>query len=492
MRNNILKYAIAVIAMIIMSVCSVSQVLAATNYDYQSVEPRHVYIQPGVRDKDNDHKFTVLSNTVEIEISRARHADKVSIGNIEAYAHGSYWIFEHYPLQPGENTITIKLQKAGSPSKDVTIIVNYVDVSAPSARHRVADITKEEKITAFDGDVVLNLGSKNAVMSRHRGELAKEQSVEINIYAENFRYRPNFIPASKLYEIKAEKDNYTLLKNGKLTLKYNTESFGHGLETLTVLWFDNYSGRPNHSVFVNLGGQVDAANKTITVPFKENGFGYYGVFNVTGAFNDFNLNNGKISWASTYVMPLYAKGIMNPTQLSSNSFGLLTWDGREQVITQGELATMLAKALGLPVQRIQSFNQDSDYGYQQRYVSVISDPHSEAAARHGLLNGIPIGDTNLVSREQAAVMIARAANLSIYDNPDLISRITGRTFIDGHDIGHWQQPYVYAAYRSKLINVVSVPNQRSTFRFNPKEPLTRVQAAEMVYKLMKHRENATN
>ncbi|WP_031516581.1 S-layer homology domain-containing protein [Desulfofalx alkaliphila] len=453
-----------------------------------------VRVSPG--EELEDDKYTVLSNTVEIRVRGSTGTEKVTIGNVEAEPKGRYWYFEDYPLSRGENKLTITVEEieiengqevTKTYTQDLTIY--YRDVAAPESRYRVADITEVNTIEAFGGEVVLRLGDHNAVMNSGRNRLADDQSIDITVYSEGARYRPNFIPASRLFEIRADSDKYSLLNEGQITLKYNTESFGAGLETLTVLWFQDYSGDPNRSVFENLGGVVDPENKTITVPLRKNGFGYYGVFNVSNAFNDFYMYQGKVSWSSTYVMPLYAKGIMNPLNPQTGSFGLLTWDGREQPTTQGEFATMLAKALQLPVDRIEPYNYDYDYNhYHYRYLTAISDPHVEAAARHGLLNGIPIGANNFISREQAAVMITRAANLKVYDDPNLISRINERIFTDAKLMSHWKQPYIYAAYRANLMPVTADKNQRNRFKFEPQQPLTRVQAAEMVYKLMKNRE----
>lgn len=455
-------------------------------------------------DDDYIPEYITQTNIVDIEL-RSTGLDRSYLNDTKVYINGKkakpvgrHWELNNFQLQPGKNEITVTLEKDTPPSgsKTFTVIINYLDVDAPNSVYRVVDIFEHFTgddglvISAFNDAVRLDLGTGNAIMNRTRSEVAEEQNIEIGVYNNEYlNLRGNYLPVSRLYKIAADDEDYTLLNSGRLTLKYDTDSFGHGLDTLTVLYFKEYGKGPNRSVFENLGGVVDAENKAITVPFRQDGFGYYGVYAVSGSFSDFYYGNQTVNWANTYVMSLYAKNIMNPLNPYTGSFGLVTWDGREQPITQGEFATMLAKALNLPVRESAVYNHDYLYGYNNNLVHVIQRPYVEAALSHGLFNGISYSDTAYLTREQAAVVLARAANLKIYDDLDVISRITGRTFTDGAKITPWQRPYVYAAYRTKLINVY---RDGSRYKFLPGEPYTRVQAAESVYKLMQYNRQAEN
>lgn len=481
---------------------------------YEKIDADDVRLSDGfqVEDDDDDDdeastEFITQTNVIDIKL-RSTGLDssyiddtEVHIGDVKASPVGRHWEVTDYQLQPGKNVITIKLEKTTEPREQKTfdIIVKYLDVDAPNSTYHVTDIFDNDGgddaliITAFNGAVVLDLGKNNAIMEDSRDEVAEEQDLEISIYDNEYLNvrNYNYLPVSRLYKITAADEDYTLLNTGELTLKYNTDSTGHGLETLTVLYFKDYDDSPNHSVFENLGGVVDAENKTITVPLREDGFGYYGVYAVSGSFSDFYYGNPTVNWANTYVMSLYSKNIMNPLNPHSGSFGLIGPDGREQPITQGEFATMLAKALNLPVRTTYTYNQDYLYGYNNNYVGNIQTPYVEAALSHGLFNGISYNDTNYLTREQAAVVIARAANLKIYDDLDIISRITAKVFTDGTQITPWQRPYVYAAYRTKLINVYLDTSARARYKFLPGDLFTRPQAAESVYKLIKYLEEQT-
>ncbi|MCD5406933.1 MAG: hypothetical protein LRZ99_04510 [Desulfotomaculum sp.] len=449
--------------------------------DYDEVEYRDIRVEPGERDEDQDNYFTVQSNRVEIKVRNVPDAEKVFIGDLEATASGRHWIVEDFLLNTGENEILITLEGPEGITPELTIYIRFINIAAEDSSYIIADVSAEEQVIAFSGAIELYLGEENAVLDRGRNRLAEEQRVEINVYGQHFQPLLNHRPVSTLFEIRADDQDYTLFKNGQLTLRYNIDNLAAGLETLAVVWFEDYDGRPNNSVFVNLGGHIDPENNTITVPFIKSGFGFYGVYSVTGAFRDFHMHNEKLNWTSTYVKPLYAQGIMEPLFPHAGVFGLLTWDGREQPITQGEFATMLAKALALPVDELHA-----GYRHHNLHLTGASDPHIEAALNHGLLSGIPVGVGNVLTREQAAVMIARATELKIHNRPDIISRIVGRVFTDGTSISAWMQPHVFAVYRAEYISVEMDVEQRGRFIFAPKDLFTRPQAAETIHRILQN------
>ncbi|MBM7854037.1 hypothetical protein JOC37_000409 [Desulfohalotomaculum tongense] len=441
-----------------------------------------VYVQGDRIDaiNDEDDEYRVQSNLVDIEVDNFPRADTVTIGGKEAEPDGHDWVVEDFELSPGENKITVQVD-----NESVDITIHYVDAAAPDSLYRVADISDQSEIEVFDGELKLELG-KNVILDKGRDEIADEQYLDISIYDHEYiRSRFNYVPASKLYRISAADEDYTLLNDGRLTLKHNVKNIGRGLDTLTVLWFKDYDGKPNWSVYENLGGTVNRDDNTITVTLPKNGFGFYGVFNVVGNFNDFYMGNENVRWSYTYVMPLYAKGIMEPLNPGSGSFGLVTWDGREQPITQGEFATMLSKAMELPYRKITGYNRDYYHSYNHSsYITSGRDPYVEASASHGLLNGLHFSPNNILSREQAAVMVVRAANLKIYDDLDIINRITKKIYTDADSISPWAKPYVYACYRTKFMRGAWDPNHKYRYRFNPHQPLTRAQAAKIVYELI--------
>lgn len=465
---------------IILLMAFTAHALAAGQLDADDIE---VYIgNDEIEAADDDEsKYKVQSNVVDIVVDNFPSANNVTINGIEAEPDGRDWVLEDVELSPGENTITVSVD-----GSSVDIVIDYVDVAAPNSCYRINDITKEMGedvvIEAFQGSLKLDLG-KNVLLDDGRDEIADEQSIEVGIYEDEYiKSRFNFVPASKLYKISAADEDYTLLHDGRLTITYDVKDVGSSLDTLTVLWFKEYDDDPNWSVFENLGGKVDRENNSITVTFPKNGFGYYGVFNVAGNFSDFYVGKDNVRWAQTYVLPLYAKGIMQPLDPHSGYFGLVTWDGQEKLITQGEFATMLAKALQLPYREIKEVNHD--YSFGSNYYTTSRDPYVEASASHGFLRGIPFSPNSFLTREQAAVMIAQAADLRLYNDLDLISRIVSRIYTDSECISPWARPHVYAVYRTDLMIGMKDPKYRNRYKFAPQSPLTRAQAAKIVYKLM--------
>jgi hypothetical protein len=130
-------------------------------------------------------------------------------------------------------------------------------------------------------------------------------------------------------------------------------------------------------------------------------------------------------------------------------------------------------------------------------------PWIETAARNGLVNGFPPGGPDerpkfrakeTLTREQAAAILARAAGLTLSDDPNAVDQALSRAFTDAADIPPWARPYVLAAYRAKYIEGVPVttPEGKTVYRFYPVDPegnpiynLTRAQAAKLVYFLAK-------
>ncbi|MTI80557.1 MAG: hypothetical protein FH758_06665 [Firmicutes bacterium] len=455
-------------------------------FDAEDIE---VYVDGDEIDaiNDDEDKYIVQSNYVDIEIENEdpNTYTTATVNGEEAEVSGRDWEYEDLKLEPGDNTITVDAN-----GTTVEIIIDYVDAAAPKSYYRVPDITDETSIEVFDGDVVLDIG-RNVILEDGRDEIARNQNIDFSIYDREYIRGSggfNYTPSSRLYRITGgdvdedddDIDEYSLLDSGTLTLKYDAKNIGKGLDTLTVLWFKDYDGSPNKSAVENLGGRVNTEENTITVTFPKNGFGYYGVFNFAGNFIDFSWGDENTQWAKTYVMPLYAKGIMQPLNQSSNNFGLKSFNGIQQYITQGEYASMIVKALDLPHGEISGIG---DYGYP----ITTKDPYLQAAASHGLLNGINFSPTSIVTREQGAVMVARAANLRLYDDLDLISRIIGRIYTDTETMSPWAKPYIYAAYKSKYLVGMKDPNYKYRYKFAAQQPLTRVQAAKVVYKLMENK-----
>ncbi|MED4911347.1 Ig-like domain-containing protein [Brevibacillus centrosporus] len=270
-------------------------------------------------------------------------------------------------------------------------------------------------------------------------------------------------------------DNLVPSKVGTLTIKYDSSIVNAANNILTIFY-------NNGDEWVNLGGVVNTSKKTVTVPFK--GFGYYMVMKTRETFSDV-INH---SFARDAIETLYAKGIMNDAPGSGF--------GTELKITRGEFATMIVKALGLPINAgpYEDNNEnnpaeptftdvrprDDDWNYEYKYI--------ETAARAGIVRG---KDTRSffpddpLTREEAAIIMARALNLKL-GTPEAAALSLGKLFTDGQQTGYYAAPSVLAIAKAKIMtgSVNDATAKKPTYRFNPKGDLTRAEMAVITIRVM--------
>ena len=126
---------------------------------------------------------------------------------------------------------------------------------------------------------------------------------------------------------------------------------------------------------------------------------------------------------------------------------------------------MLVKALQLEVKAGKSFTDTTSHW--------AKDSLSTAAA-HRIISGYDentFGPDNLITREQAAVIIARAAQLA---------EVTGwLDFTDSQAISAWAKPRVAAAVKAGFIS--GYPDGS----FKPQGDTTRAEAAVIISKLLR-------
>ncbi|WP_162490037.1 S-layer homology domain-containing protein [Neomoorella thermoacetica] len=239
----------------------------------------------------------------------------------------------------------------------------------------------------------------------------------------------------------------------------------------------------------------------MTAPFQFNGKteGYYAVFLADRVFKDFT-SQSEAAWAYSSVMPMWAKGLVEPLPIdrTDNNFGA----GNN--INRLEFTTILIKGLGLliiektssvfsDVYATPEGNNGSYFGsnyssangfkiYDQSHTPV---QYAETAARYGIIAGYPDGTfkpANSLTRQEAAVILARAANLKLLSDGDKAKTDLERIFTDASAIQPWAAPSILAAYRARLI--AGLPDGDKKIKFAPNDPLTRAQAITMVYRLL--------
>ncbi|SEU13946.1 S-layer homology domain-containing protein [Paenibacillus sp. NFR01] len=263
-------------------------------------------------------------------------------------------------------------------------------------------------------------------------------------------------------------------QRGDLTLSFNDSVVDEVGTTVTVFRYVESSG------WENVGGSVDTKAHTITVPFDK--FGYYTVMKLRRGFSDITNH----PWARNILNALYSKGIMN--YLQTDRFGA------DDLTTRGEFATLLVKGLNIPL------NYDNS---QQTFFDVVPNSSTltwdfariETAARAGIVTGLSDGffgpDVSL-TREQAAVMIARALKLKMNANNDKLLASLNKTFVDAGSSDFYSRPAIEAVSKAKIMEgSASTPtgSTKPVYSFNPKGKLTRAEAGKIAVALLQKSTN---
>lgn len=269
-------------------------------------------------------------------------------------------------------------------------------------------------------------------------------------------------------------------QDGELTLQFDPAIRQDAGKYITVFFYDIYANYSNTTDYGwrNLGGVVDTKNNTITVPFRK--FGYYQVMYMDRSFDDMTGH----SFARNELETLYSKGLMR----AKTTFSF----GPNDYITRGEFAQVLVKIFKLPMNYAGS-STFSDVLKIDNAIGMLYDyKYVETAARAGIIRGQASNRFNpggSITRQDAAVMIARAAEMKM--NTDLNKSLASlqKSFTDGDRIESYSRPAVEAVSKAGLIE--GIPNallpgeKKETVRFDPTELLTRAQASIIGYRVMK-------
>ncbi len=258
---------------------------------------------------------------------------------------------------------------------------------------------------------------------------------------------------------------------GTITMDYDPSIRNETARNLSIWRFTGNSWQ-------NIGGTVNTGKKTITAPFD--GFGYYAVMSLRYGFEDVTGH----PYARDYLNTMFTKGIMQAR--SSGNFGVY------ENITRGEFATMIVKILDLPLNydtqnQLLTFNDVPNYAvngalWDYRYI--------ETAARAGIISGLaprifnPGGN---LTREQAAVIIARALNYKL-GTQDKDKQALAKQFVDAGLIDFYAVSHVQAVVKAKIMqgqtNPLEEGQKKPTYSFNPKSFLNRADMAIISYNIM--------
>lgn len=332
---------------------------------------------------------------------------------------------------------------------------------------------------------------------------------------------------------------YSFYWPATLKLKYN-KYMSDPYETVSVLYRKNDKEPWEILPCSTLKGtsQLSKNLGEVEVTFAKNGFGSYCVANIDTDFLDFRAGNSPVTWAQQYVMALWAKGIMSQTG-SDGYFGLYKYqtDLSEYRVTRGEFAWMLVKGMRLP---LESNEQSTIFSVDEKKYDTFADVDDDkstfkqftaefvdyydyypdwplyvtTAAKYGLFNGIRHTDgdlyfepSSLITREQAAALIARAAKLKVDKlepadtNHDAkngkIYAALSKLYTDADKISPWAMPYVLAVSKAKYMEgipdsqasggTVKAGGAKAQYKFGTSgsdQYITRAQAAKITYKLL--------
>ncbi|MGO4371037.1 S-layer homology domain-containing protein, partial [Paenibacillus sp. MCAF20] len=259
-------------------------------------------------------------------------------------------------------------------------------------------------------------------------------------------------------------------KTGTLTLSFDPNMKDSVGTIITVYRYDVKA-----KYWENIGGVVDVKKNTITVPFNK--FGYYVVGKMVYAFEDVTSH----PYARNYLEAIYAKGVMNSA--GYDEFGT------DIYVTRGEFARMMVKALDIPLNFELSkphFNDvptiiNPDALWDYRYI--------ETAAREGIIRGTGPQtyqpNVNL-TRQEAAVIIARALDLKLGTDATKIKKDLDKIFKDSGDVNYYAQASVVAVAKKGFIvgSPVDASNPKNGYVFEPRSNLLRSDAAIITAKIL--------
>ncbi|MWC27208.1 S-layer homology domain-containing protein [Paenibacillus sp. MMS18-CY102] len=272
------------------------------------------------------------------------------------------------------------------------------------------------------------------------------------------------------YDMRPGDRELLVSKPGTLTLTFDKSMVNEVGTLVTVFRYDI-----DNKYWENMGGVVDTSKNTITVPFRK--FGYYVVGKMVYSFTDMTAH----PYARNYLEAIFSKGVMNAAGFDEF--------GADLYVTRGEFARMVVKALDIPLNYELSkphfddvpaiINPDALWDY--RYV--------ETAAREGIIRGTQprtFEPNSYLTREEAAVILARARELKLETDTNKINATLQKTFKDYGNVTFYARASVIAIAKKGYIqgSLIDPNNKKSGYVFEPKSNLLRSDASIIVGKML--------
>ncbi|WP_341279248.1 S-layer homology domain-containing protein [Paenibacillus sp. FSL H8-0537] len=145
-------------------------------------------------------------------------------------------------------------------------------------------------------------------------------------------------------------------------------------------------------------------------------------------------------------------------------------------ITRAEFASLLVRSMGVSLEHDSAYQGFTDIASTAWYASAV-----EAAVRAGLVQGLTserFGPNEQISREQMAVMLARALTIVSKDRTEPVDSGTEVAFTDQDQISPWAEAAVAETAKAGIITGMAGQT------FAPKDFATRAQAAVMLNRFL--------
>ncbi len=387
-------------------------------------------------------RMTVFTNELEItgEVDSTIPVNGLKINNTVVTFDSDGTFTKTVILKPGENKITISAAR-NSKTTTKTYIVFYNDFAKQEAQ-AIFNLKKGEKVTAF-GEFLTIQPSKS--------DYAENRLVITAISPNDTGAGPvstSFV--GPIFDLSFENNPLTAFT---LTLTYDDVIKASQAYKVSAAYYDD-----NQGGWVILGGQVNADDKTVTVSTDKPG--KYAAIISYKTFNDITIH-----WGRRNIEFLVARGVA-----SGVSEGQFCPD---LPISRASFTVFLAKACGLKPY------EPTVASFTDVYSGDWFFPWVEAAARAGIVFGVradSFAPYESITREQAAIMIARAANLELVDE-DTARQVLGN-FSDRRFISSYADIEVASVVDAGLMQGMGAN------KFKPQGITTRAQAAAMIVNLM--------
>lgn len=391
---------------------------------------------------------TVYSNTVTVH-GRLQRADvnSLKVDGISTKVDSDGTFSQTVTLPKGKKAIKIEAKLVGT--KDITttktITVYYDAIATQSAVVRTL-MTDGGEVKAFNDMIKVKL-SKGSVGLNTTSVLAvADQDDCENLPAQSALIGP-------IISVGWNGDGP--INTYRITLKYDEVVRDNQAHKVSVFHYD-----PGAEKWTVLGGIVDTRAKTVTVETNRTGYFTPAIYFKT--FDDLPKH-----WGQKDIEYLVARGAipLNTThQFQPDVY-----------ITRAEFVMFLVKALGIQRYRPSVASYD-DVEYNSDYYEYI-----ETALRAGLVSGIShdkFAPAQHLTREEAAVILARAGNMKTLKDPDIVKLLS--KFSDEKNISTWARNQLAAAVKGKVLNGLA----DNTLR--PQGKTTRAEAAAMIVRLSEH------